>query len=117
TVRVPVWSAHSEAIHVELSQPMSPAEAREILSGAAGVVVEDDPDRGVYPTPREKAGRDEGFVGRIRTNEVFENGLSMWVVADNVRKGAATNAVQIAEELVRRNLVGAERKFAHAVRG
>jgi len=117
TVRVPVWSAHSEAIHVELSQPMSPAEAREILSGAAGVVVEDDPDRGVYPTPREKAGRDEVFVGRIRTNEVFENGLSMWVVADNVRKGAATNAVQIAEELVRRNLVGAERKIAHAVRG
>jgi aspartate-semialdehyde dehydrogenase len=115
TVRVPVWSAHSEAVHVELTEPMSPAEARELLSRAPGVVVEDDPARSRYPTPREKAGRDEVYVGRIRRNEVFDNGLSMWIVADNVRKGAATNAVQVAEELVRRNLVGAERKVAHAV--
>jgi aspartate-semialdehyde dehydrogenase len=117
TVRVPVWCAHSEAVHVELSEPMSAEEARAILAGAPGVVVEDDPARSVYPTPREKAGRDEVFVGRIRRNEVFDNGLSMWVVADNVRKGAATNAVQVVEELVRRNLVGAERKVAHAVPG
>ncbi|HEY3162739.1 MAG TPA: aspartate-semialdehyde dehydrogenase [Candidatus Limnocylindrales bacterium] len=117
TVRVPVWSAHSEAVHIELSRPMSPDEAREILARAPGVVVEDDPGRCVYPTPREKAGRDEVFVGRIRRNEVFDHGLSMWVVADNVRKGAATNAVQVAEELVRRNLVGAERNIAHAVPG
>ena len=115
TVRVPVYMAHSEAVHVELTHPMSPDEAREILRSAPGVVVEDDPANGVYPTPREKAGRDEVFVGRIRRNEVFDNGLSMWVVADNVRKGAATNAVQIAQELVTRRLVGAERKVAHAV--
>ena len=115
TVRVPVYMAHSEAVHVELTHPMSPEEARRILADAPGVVVEDDPANGVYPTPLEKAGRDEVFVGRIRRNEVFDNGLSMWVVADNVRKGAATNAVQIAQELVRRNLVGTERKVAHAV--
>ena len=115
TVRVPVYMAHSEAVHVELTHPMSPDEARRILGEAPGVVVEDDPANGVYPTPLEKAGRDEVFVGRIRRNEVFDNGLSMWIVADNVRKGAATNAVQIAQELVRRNLVGTERKVAHAV--
>jgi aspartate-semialdehyde dehydrogenase len=115
TVRVPVYMAHSEAVHVELTEPMSPAEAREILAAAPGVIVEDDPANGVYPTPREKAGRDEVFVGRVRRNEVFDNGLSMWIVADNVRKGAATNAVQIARELVARNLVGRERKVAHAV--
>jgi aspartate-semialdehyde dehydrogenase len=102
TVRVPVWSAHSEAVHVEFTHPISPPEARRILAAAPGVVVEDDPGRSLYPTPRAKAGRDEVFVGRIRTNDVFDNGLSMWVVADNVRKGAATNAVQIAELLASR---------------
>jgi len=102
TVRVPVWSAHSEAVHVDFTNPISPAEARRILAEAPGVVVEDDPARSLYPTPREKAGRDEVFVGRIRTNDVFDHGLSMWIVADNVRKGAATNAVQIAELLVKR---------------
>ena len=102
TVRVPVWSAHSEAVHVSFTEPISPADAREILASAPGVVVEDDPARSVYPTPRAKAGRDEVFVGRIRCNDVFDHGLSMWVVADNVRKGAATNAVQIAETLVER---------------
>jgi aspartate-semialdehyde dehydrogenase len=117
TVRVPVYLSHSEAVHVELSRPMSPDEVRDLLGDAPGVVVEDDPGRSVYPTPREKAGRDEVFVGRIRRNEVFDNGISMWIVADNIRKGAATNAVQIAEELVRRNIVGPaeERKVAHAV--
>jgi aspartate-semialdehyde dehydrogenase len=102
TVRVPVYAAHSEAVHVDFTGPMTVPQARRILSGAPGVVVEDDPSRAVYPTPREKAGRDEVFVGRIRPNDVFDNGLSMWIVADNVRKGAATNAVQIAETLVER---------------
>jgi aspartate-semialdehyde dehydrogenase len=102
TVRVPVWSAHSEAIHVDFTNPISPPEARRILAAAPGVIVEDDPGRSLYPTPRATAGRDEVFVGRIRTNDVFEHGLSLWVVADNVRKGAATNAVQIAELLVQR---------------
>jgi aspartate-semialdehyde dehydrogenase len=102
TVRVPVWSAHSEAIHVDFTDPISPPEARRILAGAPGVIVEDDPARSLYPTPRDKAGRDEVFVGRIRVNDVFDHGLSLWVVADNVRKGAATNAVQIAELLVQR---------------
>jgi aspartate-semialdehyde dehydrogenase len=102
TVRVPVWSAHSEAVHVDFTNPISPPEARRILAEAPGVIVEDDPGRSRYPTPRAVAGRDEVFVGRIRTNDVFDHGLSMWVVADNVRKGAATNAVQIAELLVER---------------
>jgi aspartate-semialdehyde dehydrogenase len=115
TVRVPVYMAHSEAVHVELTHPMSPDEARELLARAPGVVVRDDPANAVYPTALEAAGRDEVFVGRVRRNEVFDNGLSMWIVADNVRKGAATNAVQIARELVARNLVGRERKVAHAV--
>jgi len=105
TVRVPVFSAHSEAVHVDFTNPMSPAEARRLLAKAPGVIVEDDPSRSLYPTPREKAGRDEVFVGRLRSNDVFDNGLSMWVVADNVRKGAATNAVQIAEVLVQRGLL------------
>ena len=105
TVRVPVFSAHSEAVHVDFTDPISPPEARRLLAQAPGVIVEDDTSRSLYPTPREKAGRDEVFVGRIRTNEVFDNGLSMWVVADNVRKGAATNAVQIAELLVQRGLL------------
>lgn len=105
TVRVPVFSAHSEAVHVDFTYPLSPPDARRILAQAPGVVVEDDPGRSLYPTPREKAGRDEVFVGRVRTNAVFENGLSLWIVADNVRKGAATNAVQIAELLVQRGLL------------
>jgi aspartate-semialdehyde dehydrogenase len=102
---VPVYCAHSEAIHVDFTHPISPPEVRRILSRAPGVVVEDDTARSVYPTPREKAGRDDVFVGRIRTNDVFDHGISMWVVADNIRKGAATNAVQIAELLVQRGLL------------
>lgn len=101
-VRVPVYSAHSEAVHVEFSHPISAPEARRILASAPGVVVDDEPSRGRYPTPLAASGRDDVFVGRIRPNDVFDNGLSMWIVADNVRKGAATNAVQIAETLVKR---------------
>ncbi len=102
TVRVPVFFAHSEAVHVELSEPMSPDEARTVLREAPGIVVQDDLSRNEYPTPLPASGRDEVFVGRIRRNEVFENGLSLWVVADNIRKGAALNAVQVAETLVAR---------------
>ncbi len=94
TVRVPVFYGHSEAVSVKLKRELSVEEAKEILSKAKGVVLHPD-----YPTPLEVAGRDEVFVGRIRKDLVFEPGLSMWIVADNIRKGAATNAVQIAELL------------------
>lgn len=100
TVRVPVQIGHSEAIHLELTEPMTPAEAREILSRAPGVVVLDDPANNGYPTPWDATGRDETFVGRIRKDISHPNGLAMWVVADNIRKGAALNAVQIAEALI-----------------
>ncbi|UCC61338.1 MAG: aspartate-semialdehyde dehydrogenase [Dehalococcoidia bacterium] len=99
-VRVPVVAAHSEAIHVEFSSPMSPEEARSILADAPGVKVLDDPSISLYPHPWSAAGTDEVFVGRIRRDVSHPNGLAMWVVADNLRKGAALNAVQIAELLV-----------------
>jgi aspartate-semialdehyde dehydrogenase len=95
TVRVPVFYGHSEAISVKLNSPLEPEEAMELLRKAKGVVLVEEG----YPTPVDVAGRDEVFVGRIRKDLVFEPGLSMWVVADNIRKGAATNAVQIAELL------------------
>jgi len=98
-VRVPVFYGHSEAISVKLKGELSPEEAREILKKAKGVVVVDDPEERAYPIAIEVAGKDEVFVGRIRRGLAFEPGLSMWVVADNIRKGAATNAVQIAELL------------------
>ena len=104
-VRVPVFVGHSEAVHLEFSRSMSPQEAREILSRAPGVVVVDDPAANLYPTPWEAAGRDEVFVGRIRQDASHPNGLALWVVSDNLRKGAALNAVQIAEELIRRGLL------------
>jgi len=95
TVRVPVFYGHSEAISVKLNRPLEPEDAMELLRKAKGVVLVEEG----YPTPIDVAGRDEVFVGRIRKDLVFEPGLSMWVVADNIRKGAATNAVQIAELL------------------
>ncbi len=101
-VRVPVMVGHSEAIHIECDYPMSPDEAREILRGAPGVVVVDDPAGHGYPLPLECAGRDEVFVGRIRKDPSHPRGLAMWVVSDNVRKGAALNAIQVFE-LVARN--------------
>ncbi|WP_457626973.1 aspartate-semialdehyde dehydrogenase [Persephonella sp.] len=103
--RVPVFYGHSEAVTIETEEPVTPEEARQLLKEAPGVIVEDDPSNNVYPMPIEVAGRDEVFVGRIRKDLAFENGLSMWVVADNLRKGAATNAVQIAELLVEYNLI------------
>ena len=102
-VRVPVFTGHGAAIHVEFSQPMSPDEAQRILTQAPGVKVLDDPAISLYPQPWSAAGTDEVFVGRIRRDASHPNGLVMWVVADNLRKGAALNAVQIAEEMIKRD--------------
>ncbi len=104
-VRVPVFTGHSEAVVVETEEPITPEEAREILKNAEGVIVEDDPKNNVYPMPIDVEGRDEVFVGRIRKDYAFDNGIAMWVVADNLRKGAATNAVQIAELLIKYELI------------
>ena len=99
-VRVPVIYGHSEAIHVELKSPLTADEARKILKRSPGVTVIDDTKKGSYPTPLKNAvGKDDVFVGRIRQDISHPNGLNLWVVADNIRKGAATNAVQIAEIL------------------
>jgi aspartate-semialdehyde dehydrogenase len=108
-VRVPVFYSHSEAVNVETEKKLSPAEARAILSRAKGVQVVDNPALRLYPMPLDAAGEYEVFVGRIREDESTANGLSLWVVADNVRKGAALNAVQIAEELMERDLVAVRR--------
>jgi len=108
-VRVPVFTGHSEAVNIEFSQPMSPDEARRILAQAPGVKVLDDPAISLYPQPWSAAGTDEVFVGRIRQDTSHPCGLNMWVVADNMRKGAALNAVQIAEEMVKRGWVHSRR--------
>jgi aspartate-semialdehyde dehydrogenase len=99
TVRVPVYVGHSEAVNIETERKLSANEARAILSTAPGVLVYDDPAHKIYPMPLEVAGKDEVYVGRIREDESIANGLNLWVVADNLRKGAALNAVQIAEHL------------------
>ncbi len=104
-VRVPVFYGHSESVSIQTEKKISPKRAREILSKAPGVVVVDNPQNNEYPLPIYAAGRDEVFVGRIREDRVFKPGLNMWVVADNIRKGAATNAVQIAELLIKENLI------------
>ncbi len=100
TVRVPVFNSHSESINVEFENPVDINEVREILSKAPGVIVKDNPANNEYPLAIEAAGKDEVFVGRIRRDESVENGINIWVVADNIRKGAATNAVQIAQLIV-----------------
>src|SRR4029078_5084860 len=104
-VRVPVWRSHSEAVWIETEQPLTAGEARQLLEGAPGVRVVDDPASAGYPMPSEAAGGDDVLVGRIRRDASRPNGLAMWVVADNLRKGAALNGVQIAELLVERDLV------------
>ena len=101
-VRVPVYVSHSAAVHMEFRRPMLPQEARELLAAMPGVTVLDDPGESVYPMPWDVAGTDEVFVGRIRQDSSNPNGLAMWIVADNLRKGAALNSIQIAEELVSR---------------
>lgn len=103
TVRVPVFDSHSESINVELEKPFEIEDIKKLLASSPGIVLEDDPANNVYPLARKAAGHDEVFVGRIRRDFSVENGVNLWVVADNLRKGAATNTVQIAEELLRRN--------------
>src|SRR5208282_879979 len=102
TARVPVRIGHSEAINLEFERPITVAQAREALRRAPGIVLVDDLAKGEVPMPLHCEGRDEVFVGRIRRDPTIANGLNLWVVADNLRKGAATNAVQIAEVLVER---------------
>jgi aspartate-semialdehyde dehydrogenase len=104
-VRVPVYTGHSESVNVETREDLSPGRCREVLSAFPGVVVVDDPPAGRYPMPIDAAGRDEVLVGRIRRDPSRERCLNLWVVADNLRKGAATNAVQVAELLLERKLV------------
>ena len=100
TVRVPIFRCHGESVTAQFERPLSPAEAREILKNAPGVVVRDDPKNAEYPMPIETAGKDDVCVGRIRRDTGLDNALAMWVVGDNLRKGAALNAVQIAEKLL-----------------
>ena len=100
TVRVPVFRGHSESVNIETRVPLSADQARDLLSKAEGVVVIDDPSKQLYPLATDAAGKDETFVGRIREDDSVENGLNMWVVSDNLLKGAALNAVQIAEKLL-----------------
>jgi aspartate-semialdehyde dehydrogenase len=100
-VRVPIFYGHSEAVWIETGRPIGPAAVRELLSRAPGLLVVDEPEKNLYPLASYASGRDEVFVGRIRADLSCENGLSLWVVADNVRKGAATNAVEIAELMIR----------------
>jgi aspartate-semialdehyde dehydrogenase len=104
-VRVPIVGGHSEAVNVEFSYDFDVKEVRSILENTAGVVVQDSTDNFNYPMPIYAEGKDEVFVGRIRRDESQENTLNMWIVADNLRKGAATNTVQIAEYLVANHLV------------
>lgn len=111
-VRVPVVTGHSEAVNVETREPLTPEQARELLRAAPGVTVLDDPDGGVYPLAIDAAGKDDVFVGRIRRDPGNERALDLWVVSDNLRKGAATNAVQLAEQLHARGLIGSAARSA-----
>jgi aspartate-semialdehyde dehydrogenase len=111
-VRVPVFIGHSEAVNIEFEQPLSADEARDILRNAPGCIVIDKHEPGGYVTPHESAGEDATYISRIRTDPTVDNGLVMWIVADNLRKGAALNAVQIAESLINRKLIQAKKKAA-----
>ena len=102
TVRVPVFSAHSESVNIETYKKITADEVRKLLLKAPGVKVVDEPKNSVYPLAIDSAGRDEVFVGRIREDESIDNGINMWIVSDNLRKGAALNAVQIAEILIQK---------------
>ena len=104
-VRVPVLVGHSESVNIQTREPLSPEECREVLANAPGVVVVDNPGDGLYPLAIDAAGRDDVLVGRIRRDPSHERCLNLWVVGDNLRKGAATNAVQLAEILHERGLV------------
>jgi aspartate-semialdehyde dehydrogenase len=105
TVRIPVMGGHSESVNIEFEKDFDLAEVRQLLAQEAGIVVVDDPSNSKYPMPKDAHEKDEVFVGRIRRDESQANTLNLWIVADNLRKGAATNAVQIAEYLVAKGLV------------
>ena len=111
-VRVPVFIGHSEAVNIEFENPISAEEAREILRNAPGCIVIDKHEPGGYVTPLECAGEDETYISRIRTDPTVDNGLVLWCVSDNLRKGAALNAIQIAEVLINRKLIKAKQKAA-----
>ncbi len=104
-VRVPVFIGHSEVVTLELSKAMLPDEARQVLAQAPGIKVLDDPGVSLYPQPWAAAGSDEVYVGRIRQDASNPRGLTMWIVSDNLRKGAALNTIQIAEEMINRNWI------------
>lgn len=105
TVRVPVYRSHSESIYIETEKDIDADKAREILAQAPGIILQDDPENEDYPTPLETSEKDEIFVGRVRNDLYTKNALNLWVVADQIKKGAALNTVQIAEEMLRRNLI------------
>src|SRR6266550_470821 len=111
-VRVPVFVGHSEAVNIEFERPISVDEAREVLRKAPGCLVIDKHEPGGYVTPYEAAGEDATYISRIREDNTVENGLSLWCVSDNLRKGAALNAIQIAECLINRKLISAKKKAA-----
>ena len=111
-VRVPVFISHSEAVNVEFETPISVEEAREVLRNAPGVLVIDKHEPGGYITPHEAAGEDATYVSRIREDATVENGLTFWCVSDNLRKGAALNAIQIAESLIKQKLIAPKAKKA-----
>lgn len=106
TVRVPVVGGHSESVNIEFENDFNLNELRDLLAHSPGIIIQDDPSKALYPMPLFAAGHDEVFVGRIRRDETQANTLNCWVVSDNLRKGAATNAIQIAEVLLSKNLIG-----------
>src|SRR4029078_2543051 len=111
-VRVPVFVGHSESINIEFENPITADEARDVLRNAPGCLVIDKHEDGGYVTPYECVGEDATYISRIREDGTIENGLQMWVVSDNLRTGAALNAVQIAEGLINRKLLQAKRRAA-----
>lgn len=105
TVRVPVYRSHSESINLELADQLSVVKAKELLAAFPGVIVQDNPAEMVYPMPLFTSDKDEVFVGRIRRDDTVPYGLNMWVVGDQIRKGAALNALQIAEYMIKESLI------------
>ncbi|MDO8616625.1 MAG: aspartate-semialdehyde dehydrogenase [Dehalococcoidia bacterium] len=104
-VRVPVYVGHSEAVHAEFTKPITPEDFYNIVHEAPGITVQDEPSVNLYPTPWTVAGKDDTYIGRIRQDASHPNGIAFWLVSDNLRKGAALNAIQIAEELIARGLI------------
>jgi aspartate-semialdehyde dehydrogenase len=104
-VRVPTFVSHAAAVFAEFTNPIEPQEFRDLIAKAPGLVVQDEPRKSVYPQPWAAAGEDPVYVGRVRRDISCENGIAFWTVGDNLRKGAALNALQIAEELIARKLI------------